>query len=473
MNQARTKTKSGLSRRTFIRGTATAIAGFSIVPRHVLGGAGFVPPSEKVNIALIGCGGQGRTNVRTLFEQADAQIIAVADPIESQNLDAFYFKGAAGRLPLKAQIEEHFSEKTPNYKVAAYEDFRHLLEKEKAVDAILCATPDHLHAYVSITAMRQKKHVYCEKPLTHNVWEARQVARVAKETGVATQMGNQGHSGDFIRETCEIIWAGAIGDVREVHAWTSATRWNTGLTGRPKDEPTPNGVNWDLWLGPREPRGYSSALNPVRWRDFWDFGTTSIGDFFCHNFDPALWALDLREPLTIEASAVGVVDEYIAPVAGLYTYHFGARGNKPPVKFMWYEGGLKPPRPDVMEDTDRFDGNGILFIGDKGAITSPGWGGRPKLLPGSKDKSYPRPAPTLVRSKGHHREWLDACKGGPSPGSNFGYGAALTEVGLLGLVAMRVGKKLSWDAKAIRCANAPEADEYLKESYRAGWEIPS
>jgi predicted dehydrogenase len=161
-------------------------------------------------------------------------------------------------------------------------------------------------------------------------------------------MGNQGHSGDFIRQTCEIIWDGAIGNVREVHAWTSATRWNKGLTGRPQDETTPNGVNWDLWLGPREPRGYSAALNPVRWRDFWDFGTAPIGDFFCHNFDPAMWALNLREPLSIEASAVGAVDKYIAPAAGLYTYQFGPRGDKPAVKFTWYEGGLKPPRPDAM-----------------------------------------------------------------------------------------------------------------------------
>ena len=201
--------------------------GVSVVPRHVLGGAKFVAPSEKVNIAIIGCGGQGRTNVRTLFNEPYAQIIAVADPIESENLDAFYYKGNGGRLPVKAEIEKHYAEKTPNFKVADYEDFRVMLEKEKAIDAILCATPDHQHAYVCVMAMRQGKHVYCEKPLTHNVWEARLVARVAKETGVATQLGNQGHSGDFIRQTCEMIWDGAIGDVREVHAWTNASRWNT------------------------------------------------------------------------------------------------------------------------------------------------------------------------------------------------------------------------------------------------------
>ena len=471
MSATRDKTRSGLTRRAFVRGTASALAGFSIVPRHVLGGVGFVPPSQKVNIAVVGCGGQGRTNIRSLFEQADAQIIAIADPIESQDLAAFYYKGKAGRLPVQAEIEKHFAEKTPNYKVAAYEDFRQLLEKEKSVDAVLCATPDHLHAYVSVTAMRLGKHVYCEKPLTHNVWEARQVAKCARETGVATQMGNQGHSGDFIRQTCEMIWDGAIGEVREVHSWTAATRWNQGLTGRPADEAMPAGVNWDLWLGPREARGYSGALNPVRWRDFWDFGTAPIGDFFCHNFDPACWALDLREPISIEATTAGPVDDYIAPGAGLYTYHFGPRGERPPVKFTWYEGGLKPPRPPAMKPAEQIDGNGILFIGDKGVLTSPGWGGPPRLLPAERDGAYVRPAPSLPRSKGHHRDWLDACKGGPPASSNFAYGAALTEVGLLGLIAMRAGKRLEWDPAGMRFPQVPEADRYLKESYRPGWEI--
>src|ERR1041385_3128484 len=202
-----------MTRRRFLGSTAVAAAGFSLVPRHVLGGPKFVAPSEKVNIAIVGCGGQGQVNVRALFGQEDAQIIAVADPIEFQDLRAFYFKSDSGRLPLKDEIEKHFSEKTPNYKVADYEDFRTMLDKEKAIDAILCATPDHLHAYVCSTVMRQGKHVYCEKPLTHNVWEARQISKLAQETGVATQLGNQGHSGDSIRQTCEIIWSGAIGDV--------------------------------------------------------------------------------------------------------------------------------------------------------------------------------------------------------------------------------------------------------------------
>jgi predicted dehydrogenase len=268
-----------------------------------------------------------------------------------------------------------------------------------------------------------------------------------------------------------MIWDGAIGDVGEVHAWTSATRWNKGLNGRPADESTPEGVNWDLWLGPREARAYSSAYNAVRWRDFWDFGTALIGDFFCHNFDPAFWALDLRNPLSIEASTDGPVDPYIAPASGTYIYEFGPRENRPAVKFTWYEGGLKPARPAIMEPGDQFDGNGILFIGNKGMLSSPGWGGRAKLLPGSKDKEYQRPKPTLVRSKGHHRDWLDACKGGPSASSNFAYGAALTEVGLLGLVAMRLGKKAYWDAKAMKFTNAPETDVFLKELYRPRWGV--
>jgi hypothetical protein len=286
-------------------------------------------------------------------------------------------------------------------------------------------------------------------------------------------LGNQGHSGDFIRQTCEMIWDGAIGDVREVHAWTSASRWNTKiLSGRPPAEATPKGVNWDLWLGPRAARPYSSAYTPVSWRDFWDFGTAPIGDFFCHNFDPACWALDLREPLTIEASGAGGVDSYIAPVGGLYTYQFGPRGKMPAVKFVWYEGGLMPPRPEGLEEDDQLgaNGNGILFIGDKGMITCGGWAGRPMLLPGSKDEAYKRPAKTLPRSKGHHRDWLGACKGGTPASANFQYGAALTEVGLLGLVALRVGKKIQWDAKAMKATNAPAAAALIKESYRPGWE---
>src|SRR2546423_9224808 len=237
-----------ITRRKFLGATATTVAAFSIVPRHVLGGTKFVAPSEKVNIAIVGTGGQGKTNVRSLFSEPEAQIIAVCDRREEADYSKFYYRGTAGRKPVKADVEKHYSQKTPNYHCAEYEDLRKMLEQEKAVAAILCATPDHLHAYVSITCMKQGKHVYCEKPLTHNVWEARQVAKVAKETGVATQLGNQGHSGEGIRQTCEWIWDGAIGPIHEVQAWSDAGRW-VHLTGRTKDTlPIPPGFNWDPWL---------------------------------------------------------------------------------------------------------------------------------------------------------------------------------------------------------------------------------
>jgi len=466
--------RSPLTRRKFLGATATTVAAFSLVPRHVLGGARHVAPSEKINIALIGAGGQGRTNARALFQHADAQIVAIADPIESFSLEGFYYKGMGGRKPVLADIQKQYSAKTPGFKCAEYEDFRIMLEKEKAIDAILCATPDHQHAYVCVTAMRQGKHAYCEKPLTHNVWESRFVAKVAKETGAATQLGNHGHSGDGIRATCEWIWAGVIGDVREVHAWTTASRWNKKYyAGRPPEEPVPAGVNWDLWLGPREPRPYSSAYSPVTWRDYWAFGTAPIGDFFCHNFDPAVWALDLHSPISVEAYGAGGVDSEMAPPGGVYTYHFAPRGKMPALKAVWYDGGLMPERPAGLDEEEQLGGggNGTLFIGDKGMITCPGWAGAPRLLPEAKMEGFKRPAQTLPRSKGHHRDWLDAIKGGPPPSANFEYAARLTEIGLLGLMAMRVGKKVYWDGDNLKAKNAPQADQYIKGSYRKGWEI--
>jgi predicted dehydrogenase len=467
--------QSPLSRRQFVGTAALATAAFTIVPRHVLGGPKFVPPSEKVNIAIVGAGGQGRTNARGLFPLADAQIIAVADPCEQFSLEDYYFKGMGGRKPVKAEIEKRYSQTTPNFKVAEYEDFRVMLEKEKSIDAVLCATTDHLHAYVTVLALRAGKHVYCEKPLTHNVWEARLVAKVTKETGLATQMGNQGHSGEGLRQTCEWIAAGAIGTVREVHAWTAASRWNRKYSsGRPAEEAIPAGVNWDLWIGPRQMRPYSSCYHPVSWRDYWEFGTAPIGDFFCHNFDPAFTALNLRDPLSIEAHGVGGVDAEMAPPGGIYTYMFGPRGDRPAVKFVWYDGGLMPARPEGLESDDQLGagGNGTLFIGDKGMLTCPGWAGEPRLLPGTKHEEYKRPPKTMKRSKGHHRDWIDACKGGDPASANFEYGAGLTEVGLMGLAAMRARTKLYWDAEKQQFTDK-NANRFFKGFYRPGWEIPA
>jgi hypothetical protein len=211
----------------------------------------------------------------------------------------------------------------------------------------------------------------------------------------------------------------------------------------------------------------------VTWRDFWAFGSAPIGDMACHNLDPAFWALDLKEPLTVEASCPGDVDAEMCPFGTIYRYSFGPRGNMPPVELTWYDGGLLPKRPEELEDDDQLgqSGNGILFIGEKGKIMCPGWGGPPKILPISLMDSYRKPARTLPRSKGHHRDWLDACKGGKPASSHFGYGAKLTEVVLLGNVALRAGKKLSWDSANMKARNAPEADQFIKEQYRSGWEI--
>jgi predicted dehydrogenase len=455
------------SRRDILKaGAATAV--FTIVPRHVLGGRGFVPPSDKVNIALIGAGGQGRTNLRELFKQDDAQVVAVADPAESYSLQQFYYKDIGGRGPTKAEIEKHYAGKTPNFRCTGYEDFRVLLEREKAIDAILCATPDHLHAYVSAFAMRAGKHVYCEKPLTHNLWEARQIAHIAREAHVATQMGNQGHSSNGIRETCEWIWSGALGRVREVHAWVSAKRWNPTLTGRPTDTPpVPAGLNWDLWLGPREARPYHPAYFPVAWRDFWAFGSSNLGDFGCHDLDAACWALDLHAPVSVEARPAGSTDADIGPHGAIAYYHFAAK-DRPPVRITWYDGGLAPERPAGLPASERLPGRGVLFVGEKASLLCGGAGGKARLL-GSNGASPP--PQSLPRSPGHHRDWLDACKGGKPAGSNFDYGARLTEIVLLGVLALRSGRKITWDAANLKAKGLPGADAIIKESYRPGWEV--
>ncbi|HTK78669.1 MAG TPA: Gfo/Idh/MocA family oxidoreductase [Gemmataceae bacterium] len=458
-----------LSRRQFLRAGAAAAGVFTIVPRHVLGGPGHLAPSDKVNVAVIGVGGRGRENVRELFKVNDCQIIAVADPAESFSTANFYYKSTGGRAPAAAEIEKHYAATTPNHRCAQYEDFRVMLEKEKAIDAILCATPDHLHAYVSTVAMRAGKHVYCEKPLTHNVWEARRVAQVAKETKVATQMGNQGHSTEGIRQTCELIWSGAIGPVREVHAWVGTKRWNPTLTGRPPETmPVPAGLNWDLWLGPREPRPFHTAYFPVAWRDFWAFGSSTLGDFGCHDLDSSCWSLDLRAPESIEAHAAGASDKEIGPHGAIVYYEFGPRGDKPAVKIAWYDGGLQPERPAALPNGEALPARGVLFVGEKGMMLCGGAGGKPRLL--GTGNGTP-PTPTLPRSNGHHRDWIDACKGGKPASSNFEYGARLSEIALLGVLSLRTGRRIQWNAAEMKASGFSGADAVIKESYRKGWEV--
>lgn len=459
------------TRRQFIKGAAAAVTAFTVLPRHVLGGPRFVPPSEKVNVAIVGAGGRGTQNMQALFGLDDVQVVAVADPAESFGLDEFYYKGLGGREPARAKAEKHYQAKTPNYRCAGYEDFRVMLEKEKAIDAVLCGAPDHLHAYVSILAMRAGKHVYCEKPLTHNIWEAREVARVAKETGLATQMGNQGTSSPGIRETIEYLRAGVIGQVKEIHVWVGTTRWNPSLTAVPtQGEEVPKGLNWDLWLGPREPRPYHKAYFPVRWRDFWVFGGSAMGDFGCHDLSAAMWAYELPMPTRIEASTVGPTDAEIAPHGCMIYFDFPAHGSYPAQRVTWYDGGLRPRQHEAL---GRFPlpRRGSLFVGEKGVIQTEGSGGAPRVFPESLRASITKPAPTLKRSKGHHRDWIDACKGGEPACCNFDYGARLTEISLLGVLAQRMQKPIEWDAAQMKATNLPAAEAAIRGTYRAGWTI--
>ncbi len=463
-------TKLSNSRREFIKGAAAVATGFTIVPRHVLGGPRHVAPSEKVNVALVGAGGVGRSNLKQLSALDDVQVISVVDPAG----DYPSWPGGAnrhGRLPTKADIETHYAERTPNFKCSDYADFRTMLEREKDVDAVLCATPDHLHAVISAAAMRTRKHVYCEKPLTHNLAENRKIAAIAKETGVATQMGNQGTALDGIRETIELIRSGAVGQVETIHTWVPASRYNAGLVGRPAEGlALPEGFDWDLWLGPREKRDFHSVYHPFTWRDFWDFGSGSLGDFACHDLNASVRAFDLPLPTRVTAHSAGKILDEVVPVGAIAYYDFPATGSRPAIRLNWYDSGLQPRKPEALGEHP-LPRRGTLFMGEKGVILTQSSGSAPLLFPESLRESTPTPPQLLARSPGHHREWIDACKGGPAAGSHFEFGAHLTEISLLGLLALRTGKTVVWNAGKQELEGAGDLQNLIEGSYRPGWEV--
>lgn len=461
------------SRRKFLGSLAVTAAGISIVPRHVLGGKGYVAPSDKVNVGIIGVGGKGRQNASDLFNINGVQITAIADPAEYWNLSGFYYKSEAGRGPVKEMIESHYKTKTDTYKVAEYKDFRHMLEKDKGIDAVLCATPDNTHAYISIMAMKAGKHVYCEKPLTHNVWEARKVSEVARATGLATQMGNGAHSRVGIRETVEIIQSGMLGAVKEAHTWVPATRWLPGLKSLPKGS-TSDGkeIGWDLWLGPTQYMDYHENYTPVNWRDFWALGCGALGDFGCHDLDASVWAFNLHSPKSVEVLPGGYSDKDIAPYSEIGYYEFEKDGAQQPLKQYWYSGGLKPQQPDILPDNVKLPARGTIFVGSKATLVTESGGGNPKVYFKNGKTEFKKPKETIRRSTGHHQEWIDAIKGGPVTGSNFENGAKLTEITLLGVVSLRLGgQKIYWNSKNMKAIGLPDADQYLREPVRAGWEM--
>jgi predicted dehydrogenase len=459
------------SRRQFLQaaGAGTAI---TIVRREVLGGSGFIAPSDRVSVALIGAGSQGIGDMRNLLQEPDAQVVAIADPSRENPTRANRRSG--GRLPAVQVVRESDQERgRPSKPCADYEDFRLMLDRQKDIDAVLIATPDHTHAIAVMAAIQLGKHVFCEKPLCHSIYELRRITEAARQKGIATQMGNQGHSSEGIRLTCEWIWDGAIGPVREVHGWTNFSYYEE--PGRRPNEtpPVPDGLNWDLWLGPAPKRPYHPLYHPGRWRRWQDFGTGVLGDFACHHLNPAFWALKLGPPtrVSVERETPGLET---FPKASRVTYEFPARADMPSVKMVWHDGGLMPERPPELEpdrDMSQDGGHGVLFVGDRGKILGGGWSNSPRLIPETVMQSYRRPPKTIPRSKGHLRDWLDACKGGPPASANFDDVAVMVEAILLGVIAVITGESLQWDASAMRVTNSAAANDWVSRPYQNGWTL--
>ncbi len=442
------------NRRDFLKAGTIAGAGM------LLSGTGFWPASaeaedqpkrgganDRLNVAIIGSGGQGGGNLGNIARTEN--IVALCDVDAQRCWDA-----------LRAR---------PN--VPFYLDFRAMLDKQRNIDAVAVSTPDHQHAVAAAMAIRMGKHAYVEKPLTHDVWEARQLRLLAAKHKVATQMGNQGTSNNTLRTAVEIIQSGAIGNVREVHVWTNRPVWPQNIAQRPKGQPIPRGLHWDLWLGTAPERPYNQAYAPFAWRGWWDFGTGAIGDMACHTMNLAFMALNLRDPRIISADVAGKVNNETAPEGCTITYEFPQRGKLVPCRMMWYERRL-PPRDKFQGQTPK--GSGCLLIGAKGTLYSDSdYGGAYRLLPLETFKGYLPPKPTLPRVPGqnHHGDWIRACKGGPPAGSNFDYSGPLTEMALLGNVAIRVGERLTWDADKLQCSGCPAADRYIRREYRKGWTL--
>ncbi len=461
------QTNAGLptNRRNFLKTSAAAFATIQIVPSFVIGARGQTPPSERLNVAGIGVGGMGGNNLKHMAEVAN--IVALCDV--DQNYAAHTFK-------------DHPKAKT-------YVDFRELLEKQKDIDACLIATPDHVHAPIAMAAMRAGKHVYVQKPLAHSVNEVRAMTEAARKYKVVTQMGNQGHSNESARMICEWIWGGAIGAVREIHAWTNRPVWPQGIeVARPTETPpVPAGLDWDRWIGPAPMRPYHPTYHPQAWRAWWDFGTGSLGDLGCHILDPVFWAMKLKYPTAVE----GCISTYwegfwkntapkneTYPRSTIVRYKFPERGDMPALNLTWWDGGLMPPRPPELEE-GRMMGDsdgGVLFHGDKGTLMCGCYGKSAQLIPDSKMKEFKRPAPSLARvpggESGHEKDFLRACKGGDPACSNFDYSGPLSEMVLMGNLAVRFpGRQLLWDGAKMEVTNDKEANGYVKREYRAGWSL--
>lgn len=451
--------RNNMSRRDFAATAATTL----FLSSAILGREGHAAPNDKLNIAAIGIGGMGASN---LHDSKDENIVALAD------VDWGY----------AAKVFDRYE------KAKRFKDYRKMLEEiDKEIDAVIVATPDHTHAVVGMKVLKHKKHLFCQKPLAHSIWETRMLTEAAREAKVQTQMGNQGHSSNESRMLCEWIEDGVIGNIRQIYAWSDrpvgGDPWSSFLVeSRPKDTPpVPSELDWDMWLGPAQYRPYHPHYVPLLWRSWLDFGTGAIGDMGCHIMDPAFWALKLGYPEYVEATTThweADVTKETYPRAAIVNYHFPARDAMPPVVLTWTDGRLLPPIPDVMyKQGEKFDTNGALYIGEKGLIIhgSHGAGGL-HLLPDSLMKDYKRPEEKIPRVKGsqggHVQDWIRACKDGKPSSSSFEYGGALTEMVLLGVLAMRVkDQRLYFDPKTMEVKGNEAANKIIKPTFREGWTL--
>ncbi|MBN1347392.1 MAG: Gfo/Idh/MocA family oxidoreductase [Phycisphaerae bacterium] len=410
-------------------------------------------PNEKLNIACIGVGGRGAGNVERMRGE---NVVALCDVDHRWARKSF--------------------EKFPDAK--PFHDFRVMFDQmHKEIDAVVVSTPDHMHAPATMMAMRRGMHVYCEKPLTHDVYEARVLAETAAKYNVATQMGNQGTSNSTFRRGVEAVRSGAIGKVTEVHVWTDRPQWPQGMARPEGSDPVPAHLKWDLWIGSAPMRPYvRNKYHPFVWRGWWDFGTGALGDMGCHTANMPFMALELGSPTSISAECSEFNKESF-PTWSVITYDFPARRDLPPVTWTWYEGGINKP-PKVIRKLaslihgEAFSQSGSIMIGDKGALYSPhDYGGKWMLLPKDKFEGWKPPEQTLPDSPGHYREWIRACKGGKPAMSNFAYAGRLTETILLGNLALIAGKKILWDGPQCKVTNCPEADARVRREYRKGWTL--
>ncbi len=443
--------ESRLSRRSML-GAAAAGAGWMIVPRHVLG-RGETAPSDRLNVAAVGAGGKGRSDVEGV---ASENIVALCD------ID---WKRAETTMAAHPDARR-------------YHDYREMLDAHDELDAVLVSTADHTHAVITTAALARGLHVFTQKPLTRTISEARMVGEAARKAGTATQMGNQGHAAEGARLIREWIEAGVIGEVDRVEYWTNRPIWPQAIKRPEEVHPVPEHVAWDLWLGPMKERPWHpDYYHPFNWRGWWDFGTGAIGDIACHAMDAAFWIFDLRDPSSVHAESTALFSE-TAPAATRITFEYPARGDRPKMTVVWRDGNLRPPKP-VAFDGGRWPtgASGQLFVGTQGIIVADIYSGKPTIYPTKlHEKIAANPLPQAYeRTEGHYKQWLDAIRAGTTnpDGSNFAdHAGPMTETALLGNLAVRTQQEIVWDPKTMTVTNGVDVPrEYIQPTYRDGWSL--